>query len=178
MTGVQTCALPICDKIIQLRREIQDFERELVRLQKAGDFNFVVQSSGLNELLNRLQALQTQAGTSVAQKSTQSLANDTLRVELAKNEIELRTQNELYISRLNATERKAYVERRGEYEKQKVAVGVLLQQRDGSLQKELELNAALKLQADILQDLTGRFAGAADRTTASFNRLQIGRAHV
>ena len=160
------------DDIVQLRRDFQDFERELTRLQSKGEFNFVVQSSGLTELLNRLETLTARSGTATTSKEKIVSENENLRASIRQDEIESQALNEKYISRTTAIERTGIVNQREELAKNQAKIQEVNKQRDNSIQKEEELNKLLRERQALLGGLNKTFQSLADRTNASFNRLQ------
>ena len=164
--------LALVDQIKILKQEFRDFESDLRRAKRDGTFDVGGFSDRLLGLRTRLGQIGGQSVTSAQTKEQLVGANENLRASLIQDEITLRVQNELYVSRLDATEREIYVRRRGEYEKQKALVAELLKQRDNSLLKEEDLNSALLRQKALLAELNTTFEGKAARTTASFNRLQ------
>lgn len=164
--------LALVDQIKILKQEFRDFESDLRRAKRDGTFDVGGFSDRLFGLRTRLGQIGGQSGASAQTKEQLVGANESLRASLIQDEITLRVQNELYVSRLDATEREIYVRRRGEYEKQKALVLELLKQRDNSLLKEQDINSALLQQKALLGELNTTFEGKAARTTATFNRLQ------
>ena len=160
------------DDIVQLRRDFQDFERELTRLQSKGEFNFVVQSSGLTELLNRLETLTARSGSARSNKENIVSENENLRASIRQDEIKAQALNEKYISRTTAIERSGIVNQREELAKNQAKIQEVNKQRDNSIQKEEELNRLLRERQALLGGLNKSLQSLADRTNASFNRLQ------
>lgn len=160
------------DDIVQLRRDVQDFERELTRLQSKGEFNFVVQSSGLDDLLQRLQSVTARSGTATTSKEKIVETNENLRASIRLDEIKVQELNEQYISRTTAKERAAIVSQRAELARNQALIQEANRDRDNSLIKEQELNALLIQRKALLGTLSADLQDLASRTNASFNRLQ------
>lgn len=160
------------DDIVQLRRDFQDFERELTRLQSKGEFNFVVQSSGLTELLNRLETLTARSGTATTSKEKIVSDNEDLRASIRLDEIRVQALNEKYISRTTAIERSAIVSQKEALAINQAKIQEINRDRDNSIKKEQELNGLLIQRQALLGALSQNLESLADRTNASFNRLQ------
>jgi hypothetical protein len=173
--------LALVDEIKTLKRDFADFERNLRRAKRDGTFDPITVQSGLTGLQQRLADISGRSTTSIQTKEDLRQQNENLRASILQNEIELRLQNQLYVSRLDVTEREIFVRRLAEYDKQKAAVAELLKQRDNTLDKERQINSALNQQRLLLTGdvtdpqsigLLSTFEGVQQRRGASFNRLQ------